>query len=283
MYPRLLFSSVERTLKAKIDALRKLGFSESQVSELIVCKPMIFFRSIKCQIVPSVECVRRFVKTEENVVRVIKRSKLMLDNNPRARLEPNISVFRDCKVPESRIAYLLMSQPRILMLKTDVLKRKIEEVKELGFQTESGMFTVAMHAKCSMSESTWNSKVSLLKEWGWSEEQIVYAFKRVPLFMTCSETKMKEGLDYFGKTLNWDASMLSKHPKCLLFSLRTRVMPRVEVFKILMSKNVFETDKELPTILDMSEKRFLEKFAAKYQDELSELLKKQNGQQINLS
>ncbi|KAK9085846.1 hypothetical protein Sjap_026257 [Stephania japonica] len=276
-YPALLFSSVERTLKPKLHLFKERGFSDALIADLMVFRPTVFFRGLKSQIIPSLECIKSFVQTDENVVRVVKRSFYMLTNSPGSRFQPNVCILRECNVPDSRIAHLIMSQPNILQLKAVALKEAIDKVKELGFQPEMRMFTVALHAVCSMSKSTWDRKVKLLKEWGWSDEQIVYGFKKAPLFMACSEKKMNLVLDYFLKTLKWDASVLSENPICLSYSLKMRVMPRVKVYKILMENKVPITEKELLNMFFMTEERFLKNVVVKYKDFLPDFYKSCKG------
>ncbi|KAF8398090.1 hypothetical protein HHK36_017016 [Tetracentron sinense] len=159
--------------------------------------PSILLRSLNGQIIPCIQLVRSFVETDENVIKVLKRSKWLLSFNPDLRMQPNIALLRDHNVPDSRIAHLIIKQPGSLLLKTESLKETVESVEKLGFKPESGLFTIAIHTLCSMSKSTWEAELKLLKELGWSEEEIFSAFKRMPILLACSENKMKEGMNFF--------------------------------------------------------------------------------------
>ncbi|XP_043720820.1 uncharacterized protein LOC122668299 [Telopea speciosissima] len=270
--PRLLLSSVDKTLKPKLKPFQDLGLSGSELAEVIASNPGILTRGLRTQILPSLEVITSYVGTGENMSKTLKRSRWLA--NPGGRLLPNIDFLRNQNVPDSRIAYLMMNQPGNLAMKPDYMKKVVETLKGLGFKPESKLFTVGIHTLVSMSKSTWQTKIKLLKDLGWSEEQIFAAFRRFPVFMTCSMKKMRLGMDFYANALNWDASNVSKHPKLLMFSFKERIIPRFEVWKMLMSKEL--VSKEQPTLVtawSMSEKNFLQKYVEKYKDIVPDLMK----------
>ncbi|KAF8398092.1 hypothetical protein HHK36_017018 [Tetracentron sinense] len=280
--PRLLSADIERTLKPKIKLFQDLGLSGPKLAELIASNPSILLRSLNGQIIPCIQLVRSFVETDENVIKALKRSKWLLSCNPDLRMQPNIALLRDHNVPDSRIAHLIINQPGSLLLKTESLKETVESVEKLGFKPESGRFTIAIHTLCSMSKSTWEAKLMLLKDLGWSEEDIFSAFKKMPIFLACSENKMKEGMDFFVKMLKWDASFIAKHPKLLMYSLRKRVIPRFEIYKVLMSQGLLRDEWELIHMLNLRETDFMMKYVTQYDEEFSHLLKAYKGEESNL-
>ncbi|KAF8398091.1 hypothetical protein HHK36_017017 [Tetracentron sinense] len=281
-HPRLLSANIERTLKPKIKLFQDLGLSGPKLAELIASNPSTLLRSLNCQIIPCIQLVRSFVKTDENVIKALKRSKWLLSSNPDMRLQSNIALLRDHNVPNSRIVYMIINQPGSLLLKTESLKETVEAVEKLGFKPESGLFTIAIHTLCSMSKSTWEAKLKLLKDLGWSEEEIFGAFKRMPIFLASSENKMKEGMDFFVKMFNWKASLISKHPRLLMFSLKKRVIPRFEIYKILMSQGLLRDEWGLIPMLNLCERDFLIKYVTPYEEQLPHLLKAYKSQESEL-
>ncbi|XP_042514646.1 uncharacterized protein LOC122089188 [Macadamia integrifolia] len=273
--PLLLFSSVDKTLKPKLKPFQDLGLSGPELAKVIASNPAILVRSLRTQIVPSLKVITSFVGTGENMLKTLKRSRWVLSINPGERLQPNIDFLRNQNVPDSRIAYLMMTQPGNLILKPDHLKEKVETLKGLGFKPESGMFTIGIHILGSMSKSTWEAKIKLLKDFGWSERQIFAAFRKHPAYMACSEKKMKQGMNFFANVLNWNAEFVSKHPKLLMFSFKERIIPRFEVWKILVSKGLIsKVHPTLVTAWNMSEENFLEKYVNKYEDKVPDLVYK---------
>ncbi|KAJ4970754.1 hypothetical protein NE237_003853 [Protea cynaroides] len=272
--PLFLFSSVDKTLKPKLKPLQDLGLSCSELAGVISSNPGILTRSLRTQILPCLAVITSYVGTGENVLRTLKRSGWLLSANPAERMLPNIDFLRNQNVPDSRIAYMMANQPGNLVTKPDQMKEIVETLKELGFKPESRLFTVGIHIMLSMSKSTWEAKIKLLKDLGWSEEQIFAAFRKYPVYMSCSEKKMRLGMDFYANALNWDALIVSKHPKLLMFSFKERIIPRFEVWKMLLSKGlVLKEPGTLVTAWSITEEDFLEKYVKKYKDEIPDLVK----------
>jgi len=50
--------------------------------------------------------------------------------------------------------------------------------KENGFYPAEFNFTLAVHALRAMSKSTWMKKVEVYKKWGWSDNEVLVAFRK---------------------------------------------------------------------------------------------------------
>ena len=50
-----------------------------------------------------------------------------------------------------------------------------------------------------MTKSTWDKKVDTYKKWGWTDDEILAAFKKHTWCMMVSEEKMTAVMDFFGQ------------------------------------------------------------------------------------
>lgn len=106
-----------------------------------------------------------------------------------------------------------------------------------------------------MSTSKWESKVNSYKKWGWSEEEVLKAFKKSPQCMLVSkDNKLLECMDFFiNRECVGSLRRIVESPAILNFSSK-RVLPRCSVFRVSLSKRSV-------------------KLVAPYKEEVPELLK----------
>ncbi|KAI8020282.1 hypothetical protein LOK49_LG04G03857 [Camellia lanceoleosa] len=76
-------------------------------------------------------------------------------------------------------------------------RRIVEEVDKMGFNPCKLNFVLAIHLLKSISKSTWGKKVEVYKKWGWSEDEILEAFGKHPVFIIVSENKIMRVVDFF--------------------------------------------------------------------------------------
>ncbi|PNY15042.1 mTERF protein [Trifolium pratense] len=136
----------------------------------------------------------------------------------------NINLMSDFGVCDSGIARLFLTGPSILG-STDLI-HALEEVKCLGFDPSTSTFVVALVAKKGMTKKLWNEKVDAFRKWGWSDEDVIEAFRRQPHCMLTSIDKINSVMSYWVNQLGWDATAIVKQPTVFGSSLERRIVPR---------------------------------------------------------
>ncbi|XP_038684665.1 uncharacterized protein LOC119984645 [Tripterygium wilfordii] len=268
-YPILLASDPEKTLLPKFEFCDSKGVSRPLLVKIICFDPSILHRSLESQWVPSFEILNDVLKSDEKTIFAITR---YLAHGPKTYLRPNVNILKENGVPESNIAKILYHHPRIFFCKPDQFRESVEEVKRMGLNPLMFAFVLALRALRGMSKMTWKKKINVYKGWGWSEEEILMAFRRFPCFMSISEDKIMGMMDYFVNIMGLESSFISARPGLLVFSLKNRVVPRGSVAQVLLSKGLVEAS-SLSTLFGSPEKLFLEKFVYRYQEEAPQLLK----------
>ncbi|KAJ6673004.1 hypothetical protein OIU79_026093 [Salix purpurea] len=142
----------------------------------------------------------------------------------------------------------------------------------MGFDPSKLVFTLAVLVRSGQSKSGWEKKVSVYKRWGWSDEEILAAFKRNPWCMMTSENKIMAGMDFLVNNMGCESSYVAKHPILLFLSLEKRLIPRASILEFLQSNNLIDEKPNLVTLFKYSEKSFLHKFVDGF-DEAPQLLK----------
>ncbi|CAK9167515.1 unnamed protein product [Ilex paraguariensis] len=276
-HPNLYMYNAHRNFTPKLDLFKSMGFSGAEIAQMLSSEPYILGRSLENQIIPSVLAIKGIVGTDENVVKAIKAYYCILERNLQEVLEPNIAILINTGVPQSKVAKLIMIQPRSLLVRPNRFSEVVSEVKGLGFDPTNLLFVLAVRSMAVMSKSLWEHKLGVYCSCGLSQDEIISAFKLQPLCMLTSEKKIRKMMDFFVNELKLKSSMLSKNPNLLSFSLEKRIIPRCSVLQLLMSNDLIKGDISLVFALQMTENMFLRKFVSKYQHMIPEVVEAHQG------
>ncbi|KAF2291531.1 hypothetical protein GH714_025361 [Hevea brasiliensis] len=120
-----------------------------------------------------------------------------------------------------------------LLKRCDNMKDFVRRVDEMGVDRKSKVFLPAIRVMSSITEENWDHKLKLLRELGFSEENILSVFRRVPQALGVFERKIKEVIQLLRSVENRDISCIICHPELLVCSVNQRLKPRLEVIKVL--------------------------------------------------
>ncbi|CAK8531727.1 unnamed protein product [Lathyrus sativus] len=275
--PNILTCDPHKRILPKFQFLLSQGASISDVVEIVGRNPRILYSSLDNCIIPTFELVRRFIPSNDKVIRLIRRCSLFFGHN---NVINNVKLLLDEGVSDSNIRYLLFNG-HILCYD---LSSALDKVKKMGFNDPSNVhFCIALLAIKGMPKSLWNAKVILFKRWGWSEEMVLEAFRRRPSCMLLSTEKINEVLRFWVNELGWNSLILVKWPGIFSYSLEKRIIPRACVVSYLISKGMIDKNLESSPFV-VTEKAFLKKYVQSFEEERHNLLKlyqeKMDGKKI---
>ena len=124
-------------------------------------------------------------------------------------------------------------------------------------------FVVALAAKKCLSKKLWDEKVHAFKKWGWSDEDIIRAFRLQPNLMLTLIDKINLVMSFWVNQLGWDSLALAKCPLMFCYSLHKRIIPRASVLQFLLMKGLRKKNASLFAPFTYSEDMFLSKFVLK--------------------
>jgi mTERF domain-containing protein len=149
----------------------------------------------------------------------------------------------------------------------------VKELKDMGFRPSKVSFGTALEAKLSVYKILWNEKVDAFKKWGWSDEDVMEAFRRQPQCMLTSIDKINLSMSFWVDQLGWDVLALAKRPSVFTYSLEKRIIPRTSIVQFLLKKGLRKKTASLTCPIIVSEELFLDTFIKRYKEESSYLLK----------
>ena len=280
--PQLLLSDPDKTLLPKLQFFYSKGASKPDVAKIVASSPAIMRRSLENQIIPSYNFFKDFLQSDKMAITVVKRFSRILLFDIHTYVASNMNALQEFGVPKSNIAGLLRNQPMAFMVRPNLFRENLEEVKKMGFNPSQMKFVIAVQAIRAGGKSSWERKIDIYKSWGWSEEEIRLAFTKSPWCMIYSEDKIMTTMDFFVNKMGRESSLIARRPVLISHSLEKRIIPRYSVVQVLLSKGLIDKDFSLPTVFQSTEKMFLHKFVNVYKEEAPELMKLYQ-EKINLS
>ncbi|GFZ10040.1 hypothetical protein Acr_21g0006390 [Actinidia rufa] len=269
--PRVLYANLDQTIKPKIKIFQDLGFSPTDIADIVSADPWILSRGAD-RLGPSILVLKSVLGSNAGVSRVLKICGWFLKCDLEKTMLPNVEFLKSCGVSSSQIVKYIYNFPRLFLHKPESIKKFVERVDELGMDRKSKGFLNAIRTISSMTVENWELKLELFRSLGFSEDDIVSVFRKAPQVFAVSERKIKEStrvLCGFGES---DISLIVCHPDLLNLSVENRLKPRLRVVEILESKNLLRKKPSLTTVCKMSHKRFFEKFVLPHSNEVGKFL-----------
>jgi mTERF domain-containing protein len=148
---------------------------------------------------------------------------------------------------------------------------------EMGFDPMKAVFVEAIQVLLKMNKPKLESKLELYRRWGWSKDMALAAFKRFPSCMLSSEENITKKMDFLVKKIGWPPANIATNPAVIKLCLEKRIIPRCLVVQILPEKGLVKNNLAVGTFLKPTERKFLEQFAIRFQDDVTELLNVYEG------
>ncbi|KAF5733729.1 hypothetical protein HS088_TW16G00169 [Tripterygium wilfordii] len=269
-FPTVLVADPEKRILPKLEFLRSIGVSGSDLADVVSFGGNILERSLDEKIIPFYNTLKNYLKDDDKILSVLKcksfvRGKSMF-------LAHNISTLQRLGVPKSSITFLLTYHPSVLCSSDEKFNREVEKVVGFGFDPSRTSFVDALSTLCSITRESWIRKSEIYRRLGWSEDEFLSAFRSFPKCMDYSEKNITRKMDFFVNKLGWPPAAVAKLPCVLGLSMEKRIIPRSSVIEILLNKGLIMKKPALSSLLTISDTRFRDRFVVTYQEQVPQLL-----------
>ncbi|KAM3361340.1 transcription termination factor MTERF5, chloroplastic [Capsicum galapagoense] len=270
--PKLLIRNVSKTLKPKFQCLMDLGLSGSDLANVIARDSVIVDRGLDTHLRPTIDCLRRILGGDDDVIKAIKRAPWLLSFGPHHTMETNLLLLRNFGFTDEKIRKLVLIYPNYLTQKTKRIKDLLHRMEnDFRVPRDSSMFHHGFQVLSSQKKSKLDRKIGIFKSFGWSDDDVLGMFRKLPHCIGLSEVRIEEKLNLFMKELGFLPAFLVSHPAILVYSLEKRVIPRMQVLKSLDERKLERRMWSLYTVLTLTESRFVECFVLPYKDQIPDL------------
>jgi len=271
-YPRVLSCNPDKTLLPRLEFFYSKGMSNTDIAHILCGCPLLLGRSLQNHVTPNFNLLSDLLLSDNKVISAARNDPFILFRHGDRYLKPFINLLQDHGVPRTQIASLICNWPRSIGVCLNHFRKCVEEVREKGYDPSSAEFIRAVVVLSQLGKSGWERKAVVYKSWGWSEKDILVAFRKNPWSLMTSESKIMAVMKFFVEKMDCESLYLAKHPNLLMYSLEKRLIPRALVLHFLLRNKLIDKKPNLNTLFVYSEKLFLEKFVNCF-DEAPQLLK----------
>ncbi|XP_028751977.1 uncharacterized protein LOC114711718 [Neltuma alba] len=276
--PRLLMANPEHNLLPRLRFMQSIGFSADEIPELFSYNPSLLFYSLEKRIIPHYEALRSVLDDDWKVRKCLRCSTWSICSYDVKNIVPNIKVLRDVGVPQSSVFSLICRRANLVFMNQSMFGEYVKFVKETGIEPFKFAFGEALIIVTQMNKSTWESKLDVFEKLGWSRDVTLSAFRRFPRVMALSEKNIANTIKFFVDEMGLQLEDIARSPSILSFSLKLRIIPRWSVVKILKSMGLVKDNTSPISVIIANEQKFLESFVIKFQESVPQLLKLYRGE-----
>ncbi|KAK3019882.1 hypothetical protein RJ639_004190 [Escallonia herrerae] len=268
--PKVLSLDLDHTIKPKIKIFQDLGFPPTDIAHIFSTNPLIA-RASSERLLQSILAFREILGSEEDAFRVLKTFGWLLTHDLKKTMVPNIEFLRSCGICSSQILRHVLVYPRLYLYNQVQFMELVKRVVEMGISTTSKMFLCGIRVVGSMNVEIWERKLQLFRKLGFSEDDILSIFRKMPQTFAVSEMKIKEVTELLLGTGKWDIAYVVIYPALLSYSMEKRLKPRMRVLEILERERLLLKEFNLGTVCMISDIKFFEKYVLPYSDRVSDL------------
>ncbi|BBG96612.1 Mitochondrial transcription termination factor family protein [Prunus dulcis] len=246
--------------------LRNHGLSETQISKMVRSRPQLLLANPEKTLLPKLAFFSSLGISRQDLAKTLAFNPKLLSRSLKKQIIPTYNFLRSLRIGYAPIVhfYVASSLHYRLMINPENFGQLVGEVKEMGFNLEKSTSVNAMRALCGKNKLIWNRSREVFRRWGWSEDDVLSAFRKNPQFMIVSEKKLLQAMDLLVNKMGWPSEMIAKYPVVLSLSLERRLIPRCSVVKVLLSKGLVNENLNLGSVLLPAEKEFLGRFVTGY-------------------
>ncbi|URD97710.1 mTERF family protein, partial [Musa troglodytarum] len=270
--PRWLLLDVEKTLAPKFRSLQDLGFSCSDITQLVSSNSTAINQQ-RQNVLSKIQFWQGILGSKDLLLKLCKRNRWFLGYSIEKKIQPNIEILRDCGITDQKLSKILRDRPLVITLNAETLKALISRVEGLGVARTSGMFLYTLSVLHCVSEKNFKAHLEFFKGFGWSEDDFLAAFRKTPVIVAFSLKSLQRKMEFLVNEAGCAPSYLAQRPGILRMSLEKRLIPRYRILTCLKSRGVHFVNLQMSAYMSYPEKKFLEKFVIRYKEfpELIEL------------
>ncbi|KAL8113449.1 transcription termination factor MTERF15, mitochondrial-like [Apium graveolens] len=267
-----------KILKPKLEFLLSIcNQSQSDVIKIVNKTPHVLRRSLKQHLVPIFDMLISVTGSHCSAAAVVISNPFVLTYCIPRDLLQNIELLQKLGVPEDQVLKFVTEYGQVTGKHHDKFSEVVMKVRDMGFDPLSYGFRRAVTCLCLINDEIWEAKCKIYRSFGFSDNEIVTMFKKLPTVIVYSDKRITEVLEFYVKKLGWTPARLVDLPYVIAFSLAKRIIPRCSVLQALESRKSISSSSGFYQILGMNDVAFLEKYVAAYMDEVPELMDAYTG------
>ncbi|XP_062232863.1 uncharacterized protein LOC133930213 [Phragmites australis] len=256
--PRLLCADVENNLDKRVATLRDFGLSRSQIARLIMVSR---FRSGTLR--RNLTFWLPVLGSIDKLLQVVKLNVTILSVDPEKASKPNLALLQQCGINVSDFPTFMS---RVLTRPHKVVQEAVTQIDKIGVPRSSRMFYYALMAFAIPNEKKLANKFGILEMYGWSQEDVLIAVRKMPGIVTMSDDRLRRNVEFLTRNVGLETHYIAQRPVLIKYSLERRLLPRHCLLKVLKAKGLLDAELDFYFVASLTEKKFHNKFIGPYEE-----------------
>ncbi|KAL4446227.1 hypothetical protein ABPG77_003034 [Micractinium sp. CCAP 211/92] len=233
------------TMRRKIKFFQDtIGLSNAELTKVVVKFPRILEYKSERTIRPRLEFLRRCGVGQEDLAKVFIRAPMALELRVRDTLEPRADFLRNVlSLSSGALGKLIVRHPQVLTCTEDMMQQRVDFLLQQGLsQAELGRAVLAHPQVLHYKIDSMQERVNFLLSIGLDRQQVASCVARFPqLFSLNVEAnlgpKWRYLVDFLRASPEESVATLCSYPAYFSLSLTNRVVPRHRFFLHMQAKS----------------------------------------------
>lgn len=247
-----------------------MGIETPLLQRLVLANPIILCRSVENHL-------REVLGSDALVVAALNKKPFAIRCEPKSSLFLPLPLLRDVHgLSATDVSKIFALRPVVCLLGPDRINEIVEVTRKFGVEPGNSMFIRLFCAFSQMKLPTLESKFALYRRLGFHMDAITQMIRRQPSLVDISEKKIAAKVGFLTIKAGLTRDDIVSNPKLISRSLET-LSRRCAVLAVLMRAGK-QPQHELPKLLILVEKLFLEKYVSPHMEEVPDVLRAMNGE-----
>ncbi|XP_057842140.2 transcription termination factor MTERF6, chloroplastic/mitochondrial [Cryptomeria japonica] len=260
MHPPVLNLEVDTQLKPKIEFMKELGFTGSNLRHFLSLRPRLVSIKLEQTLSPKIPALISLFGSKLNLCKALMSYPEILECKVE-NLKPKIDILKLSGIQDELFLDVMKLRPKLIFSNSEeVLKLKIEYVRNWGVLKGSKAFVAALFAVDSSGLDNFENKIKHMAKLGLLENEIIHIVKRAPRTFANSIDKTEKNMDFLKHTAGFKPNIVVSYPCLLYYSIENRMRPRHKVIEFLRETEPSRLSTDLAPMYILSEQNFALKF-----------------------
>ncbi|CAA7029827.1 unnamed protein product [Microthlaspi erraticum] len=184
-------------------------------------------------------------------------------------IQEKVNVYKGLGFDVIEVWEMFKKWPLFLTFSVEKISQTFETLKKFGLVEDEIVSVFKKFPQCiSYSDQKIESSIQTFLELGFSRDEFSQMVKRFPHCIGLSDESLKKKTEFLVKQMKWPLKAVFSNPQVLGLSMEKRIVPRCNVIKALMSKELLGRNGELPkmSMFLSTDQAFLNKYVRKHDD-----------------
>ncbi|OVA16554.1 Mitochodrial transcription termination factor-related [Macleaya cordata] len=212
-------------LTSKLNLLRGIGLTGSDLAKIINCRPRFLASRITQGLDERIDFLHSLFGSKEMLLKAIIRNPSLLTYDLHNHIKRCVSLYEEMGINREELVPLLISRPTLIP-RTSLDDDKLDYIRRTGLSKDSKMYKYVVTLIAISRLQTIREKVANFEKFGFSTDEVMGLFGRSPMVLTLSVDKVQRNMTFVIGTMKLSSAIILHHPFLLYSNLESVLRPR---------------------------------------------------------